>query len=189
MIDTKSTTIVFFYPTYRVQDLALLYSSNAVKDVEPFDPLTLTDDERYFFYESFKTQLTEVWAVTSRLTYGLTDANFLLEMYTPNSPTSFDPPAPIGGGAATSTLAPGTAVEASGFTVRRSAYLNSAGVANTNTFPVIDTLVTNVIVYGVLADWYFNKQAPEAGKYYTALARKALIDLKNNLYELYKLPL
>lgn len=188
MIDTKSTTIVFFYPTYRVQDLALLYSSNAVKDVEPFDPLTLTDDERYFFYESFKTQLTEVWAATSRLTYGLTHANFLLQLYTATSPTSFNPPGPVGGGA-TSTDAPGQAVEASGFTVRRSAYLNAVGVANTNTFPIIDSLVENVIVYGILADWYFNKQAPEAGKYYTVLARKSLTDLKNNLYELYKLPL
>lgn len=73
--------------------------------------------------------------------------------------------------------------------MRKAVNGNGTSVANDNALTVIDGMVEAVMVYGILADWYMNKQAPEAGKYYTAMAQKSLTDLKNNLYELYKLPL
>lgn len=187
MIEKGGETIMFYYPTSRLQDLALLYSSNAVKDVDPFDPLTLTPDEQWFFKDALKRQLEDVWALTFRLTHQVTDANFLLKII--NLSTTFDPPpgpGPIGTESATEA---GSTVEASGFTVRRAVYSNGASVANNNALTVIDSMVEAVLVYGILADWYMNKQSIEAGKYYTAMAQNALTNLKNNLFELYKLPL
>lgn len=187
MIEKGGETIMFYYPTSRLQDLALLYSSNAVKDVDPFDPLTLTPDEQWFFKDALRRQLEEVWALTFRLTHQVTDANFILKIIILS--TTFDPPpgpGPIGTESATEA---GSTVEASGFTVRRAVNSSGTGVANNNALTVIDSMVEAVLVYGILADWYMNKQSLEAGKYYTAMAQKSLTDLKNNLYELYKLPL
>lgn len=187
MIEKGGEIIMFFYPTILLQDRALLYSSNAVKDVDPFDPLTLTPDEEYFFKESLHRQLEEVWALTFRLTYQIPDANFLLKII--NLSTTFDPPPGYDPNLTLSNTDSGSTVEASGFKVRKAVNGNGTSVANDNALTVIDGMVEAVMVYGILADWYMNKQAPEAGKYYTAMAQKSLTDLKNNLYELYKLPL
>ena len=186
MVEKGGETIMFYYPTSRLQDLALLYSSNAVKDVDPFDPLTLTPDEEWFFKDSLKRQLEEVWALTFRLTHQVTGANFLLKVIIP---TTYDPPPGPGPIDTESPTEAGSTVEASGFTVRRAVNSNGTSVANNNALTVIDSMVEAVLVYGILADWYMNKQSLEAGKYYTAMAQKSLTDLKNNLYELYKLPL
>ena len=187
MIEKGGETIMFYYPTSRLQDLALLYSSNAVKDVDPFDPLTLTPDEQWFFKDALQRQLEEVWALTFRLTHQVTDANFLLKIIILS--TIFDPPPGPGPIETESATEAGSTVEASGFTVRRAVNSNGTSVANNNALTVIDSMVEAVLVYGILADWYMNKQSLEAGKYYTAMAQKSLTDLKNNLYELYKLPL
>ena len=186
MVEKGGETIMFYYPTSRLQGLALLYSSNAVKDVDPFDPLTLTPDEEWFFKDSLKRQLEEVWALTFRLTHQVTGANFLLKVIIP---TTYDPPPGPGPIDTESATEAGSTVEASGFTVRRAVNSNGTSVANNNALTVIDSMVEAVLVYGILADWYMNKQSLEAGKYYTAMAQNALANLKNNLFELYKLPL
>ena len=185
MIETGGQNIMFYYPTSYLQNLALLYSTNAVKDVDPFDPLTLTPDEVWFFRESLLRQLTKVWELTFRLTFGVPNANFLCKVIILSA--IYDPPPGPGGG--TNNTDAGNTVEASGFTVRKAVYSNGVPVANYNALTVINSFVEAVMVYGILSDWYFNKQQADAGKYYSTLAAAAIRDLKNNLFELYKLPI